>query len=318
MNDGDIGLRHLRILALLLEVRSLTRAAAILGTTQSSISKTLSRLRTHFGDPLLVRVGLAMQLTPKAIELARPLQDLLTTSDAMRSTSLAFEPASARREFSLLVTEVGMVRFVPPLISHLERAGRGLRLRAVPLGSREFGARLEAGEADVAIGVFPGAASTVRRQRLYVDTYVSVVRKGHPRRDKLVRPEAFLKERHVVVTSSHAGHAAHRMIEQAFAAALDSDRVLVRVPSFITAAFVASRTDAVASMPARLADYLMEDLGLVAFRAPIDLPRLDISQFWHERVHHDRGHRWFRAAIYELFGASALSRRLPGVRTSPV
>ncbi|TWT05942.1 LysR family transcriptional regulator [Reyranella sp. CPCC 100927] len=304
MNDDDIGLRHLRILALLLEVRSLTRAAIILGTTQSSISKTLGKLRAHFSDPLLVRVGLAMQPTPKAIALVQPLQALLATSDTMRSTARAFDPASARREFSLLVTEVGMVRFVPPLISHLERTGHGLRLRAVPLDSREFGARLEAGEADVAIGVFPAAAPTIRRQRLYIDKYVSVVRGGHPRREKLVRADAFLRERHVMVTSSHTGHAAHRMIEQAFADALDADRVLVRMPSFITAAFVASRTDAVASMPARLADYLMKDLDLAVFRTPIDLPRLDISQFWHERFHHDRGHRWFRAAIHDLFGAS--------------
>jgi len=304
MNEDDIGLRHLRILALLLEVGSLTRAAEILGTTQSSISKILGKLRTHFGDPLLVRVGLAMHPTPKAIELAQPLRELLATSDAMRSAAVAFDSASARREFSLLVTEVGMVRFVPPLISHLEKMGRGLRLRAIPLDSRELGARLETGEADVAIGVFPGAASTIRRQRLYVDKYVSVVRKGHPRWDKLAKPDAFLNERHVMVTSSNTGHAAHRMIEQAFAAALASDRVLVRVPSFVTAAFVASRTDAIASMPARLADYLVGDLGLVAFRTPIDLPRLEISQLWHERVHQDRGHRWFRAAIYELFGAS--------------
>lgn len=304
MVEDDIGLRHLRILALLLEVGSLTRAAEILGSTQSSISKALGKLRAHFGDPLLVRVGLTMHATPKAIELTQPLRALLATADAMRSATVAFDSASARREFSLLVTEVGMVRFVPPLISHLEKMGRGLRLRAIPLDSREFGARLEAGEADIAIGVFPNAAPTIRRQRLYTDKYVSVVREQHPRRDKLAKPAAFLSERHIVVTSSSAGHAAHRMIEQAFAAVLDADRVLVRVPSFITAAFVASRTDAIASMPAQLADYLTSDLGLTAFRTPLDLPRLDISQFWHERVHQDRGHRWFRAAIHQLFGAS--------------
>jgi DNA-binding transcriptional LysR family regulator len=87
MDEDDIGLRHLRVLTLLLEVRSLTRAAQILDTTQSSVSKTLGKLRAHFGDPLLVRVGLAMHPTPKAIELAKPLQGLLTASDAIRCSS---------------------------------------------------------------------------------------------------------------------------------------------------------------------------------------------------------------------------------------
>ena len=80
----------------------------------------------------------------------------------------------------------------------------------------------------------------------------------------------------------------------------------VRVPSFVTAAFVASRTDGVATMPAKLANYLNDDLALAVFRTPLNLPRIEISQLWRERVHEDRGHRWFRAAIYELFGGSRM------------
>jgi len=53
VDEDDIGLRHLRVLSLLLEVGSITRAAQILDTTQSSVSKILAKLRAHFGDPLL-------------------------------------------------------------------------------------------------------------------------------------------------------------------------------------------------------------------------------------------------------------------------
>ena len=87
MDEDDIGLRHLRVLSLLLEVGSITRAAEILDTTQSSVSKILAKLRVHFGDPLFVRVGLSLRPTPKAIELAQPLRGLLTASDAMRSST---------------------------------------------------------------------------------------------------------------------------------------------------------------------------------------------------------------------------------------
>jgi DNA-binding transcriptional LysR family regulator len=114
----------------------------------------------------------------------------------------------------VLITEVGMIQMVPPLMAHLEKAGQGLRLRAVPLDSRQFGARLEAGEADVALGMFPGAAATMRRQRLYSETYVSVVRKGHPQIRNLSDPEAFLRERHIMVTFSNTGHAVHQVLEQ--------------------------------------------------------------------------------------------------------
>src|SRR5580692_6384918 len=92
VDEDDIGLRHLRVLSLLLEVGSITRAAQILDTTQSSVSKILAKLRVHFGDPLFVRVGLSLRPTPRAIELAQPLRGLLTASDAMRSSTSSFDP----------------------------------------------------------------------------------------------------------------------------------------------------------------------------------------------------------------------------------
>lgn len=302
MEDGDVSLRHLRVLTLLLELGSLTRAAQILETTQPTISKILGKLRAHFDDPLFVRVGVTMRPTPKAIQLAQPLKELLATSALMRSSLGSFDPASSSREFSVIVSEVGMIELVPPLIGHLEREGRGLRLKAVPLDSRPLETRLEAGEADVALGAFPRAALNMRRQRLYSDTYVSVVRGGHPRLGSLTRVEAFLHERHVVVTSSNTGHAAHRVLDQVLNSRLEPRRVHVRVPSFVTSAFVASRTNAVGTLPKKLAETLAVGLGLVLFPTPLPLPRIEIGQFWHERVHHDQGHGWFRAAIHGLFG----------------
>jgi DNA-binding transcriptional LysR family regulator len=313
MREDDISLRHLRVLTLLLEVGSLTRAAQILETTQPTVSKILSKLRAHFGDPLFVRVGLSMHPTPKALDLAQPLQELLTTSAVMRSSAAWFDPQSSTREFSLIVTEVGMISLLPPIISHLEREGRGLRLKAVPLDSRQLEVRLEAGEADIALGAFPAAAPNMRRQRLYADPYVSVVRSGHPRLAKLTQADCFLGERHIVVTSSNTGHAAHSQLEQALRSRLEHARVYVRVPSFVTSAFIASGTDAVSTLPAKLAECLARSLDLAIFPTPLALPRIEIGQFWHERVHNDQGHRWLRSAIHKLFAASPPQVR-PGAR----
>jgi DNA-binding transcriptional LysR family regulator len=77
---------------------------------------------------------------------------------------------------------------------------------------------------------------------------------------------------------------------------------LLRVPSFIAGAIVASQTDGVATLPANLADSIARPLGLVAFKTPIALPRIEIAQYWHERYHRDAAHRWIRAKTFELFG----------------
>jgi len=309
MDDTDIGLRHLRVLSLLLEIGNLTRAAEIMGLSQPSISKMLGRLRIHFGDPLLVRVGGAMAPTPKALALVEPLRGLLAASDALRASSRAFDPATSRREFTVLVTEVGMIQLVAPLMRRLQDAGPHLRLRALPLDSRPFEIRLEAGEADIALGAFPKATGTLLRQHLYSSGFSSVVRKGHPRAADLCQPSAFWGERHVVVTASNTGHDAHRAMERLLVAGLDPDLVQVRVPSFLTAAVLASRSDAVATLPTHLAHFVAEDFGLTVFAPPLPASPIEIDHFWHARMQHDAGHGWLRANVYDLFAHDGRASR---------
>jgi DNA-binding transcriptional LysR family regulator len=315
MNEEEhISLRHLRILVLLLEVGSPTRVAQILNTTQPTVSKSLAKLRTHFGDPLFVRAGHGMQPTPKAIALCQPLKAILETTTTMRGSSSPFDSRASTREFSVIVTEVGMLHLLLPIIRHLEREGTNLRLKAVPLDSRQIEARLEAGEADIAIGAFPHAASTTRRQLLYTDSYLSVARGAHPRLNILTKTNVFMSERHVVVTSANRVPYAHRSLEQKLTSRLATDHIAACVPNFLMSAYIASETDAVGTMPAKLAEFLAEKFKLATFPTPLALPRIEISQFWHERVHNDQGHRWFRHAVYTLFAGKDGASRDRGAR----
>jgi DNA-binding transcriptional LysR family regulator len=301
-NDADFRLRDLRILSVILRERSLTRAAEVLDTTQPSISKVLTRLRTQFGDPLFVRNGQAMNPTPKALEITGPLRGLLVAADVLRVATPSFDPRRSDRVFKLLLSDVGMVRFLPPLLSRMASEGPRLGLDAVPLDARHIEAKLETGEADLALGAFPTVPPGLRRQRLYVDGYLSVVRKQHPRSGALHTRAAFRAARHIIVLASDTGHAAHRMVQHAVEAEIAADNVLLRLPSFIAAALIASRTDGVATIPANLAMVLAEQLDLATFRPPLRLPPIEITQYWHERYQRDPGHRWLRSACFELFG----------------
>jgi len=63
-NFMDVQLRDLHLLQVMLSEGSLTRAAALLDTTQPTLSKALARLRLQLGDPLLVRDGLLAASLP--------------------------------------------------------------------------------------------------------------------------------------------------------------------------------------------------------------------------------------------------------------
>ena len=56
----------------LLEERNLTHAGERMTMSQPAMSGALARLRKHFDDELLVRVGRGFELTPMAERLSRP------------------------------------------------------------------------------------------------------------------------------------------------------------------------------------------------------------------------------------------------------
>jgi len=79
------------------------------------------------------------------------------------------------------------------------------------------------------------------------------------------------------------------------------ENVLLRLPSFVIAMLVVSRTDGIATLPAKLATFFADQLGLATFRSPLALPPIEIVQYWHERYHRDPGYRWLRSAYFDLF-----------------
>ena len=306
--SSELNLRELRILNALLHERSITRTAQLLATTQPGISKVLRHLRAQFADPLFVRNGHAMQPTAKALEISDQLRALLGAADSLRASVTAFDPLQSDRTFSLLLTDVGMIRFLPPLIAEVGAIAPRVSIRAMPLDSRQFELKLEAGEADLALGAFPKAARHLRRQRLFFDGYVTVVRDGHPRISALRSRTGFLAERHILVTASETGHAAHVTVQRVMASQISPSNVMLQVPSFIAGAIVAAETDGLMTLPANLAKRLAKPLGLTAFETPITLPRIEISQYWHERYHRDAAHRWLRTVTFDLFGTTVRRR----------
>lgn len=302
---SDLNLNDLHILVALLNERSITRTAGLMGSTQPAVSKVLKRLREQFADPLFVRDGQAMQPTSRMLDLSHRLHALLAAADDLRVAATAFDPARSDRVFSLLLTDVGMIHFLPPVVTRIAAVAPKVGIRAVPLQSRQLEARLQAGEADLALGAFAGAARHLRRQRLYSDGYLSVARKAHPRLSKMRSRSSFLAESHILVTASDAGHAAHRAAQAALAGIVPPANVLLQVPSFVAAASVAAESDGIAILPANLARRLAGPFSLVAFDCPVALPRIEIVQYWHERYHRDDGHRWMRATIFDLFGGKS-------------
>jgi DNA-binding transcriptional LysR family regulator len=225
---------------------------------------------------------------------------LLDDATMLRARHRPFDPKTSTRIFSFSVVDAGLVRLLPPLLLHLESHAPGVRLRVTPMEFEELEAALEAGHLDFAMGSFRSRSKRIRRQMLWSIGYVSVARRDHPRLVAKPSLAAFGAERHVLVSTAGTGHE-HQLVERALERALPEERIVCRVPTFMAAAYAASRTDVIATVPAGIATELSEALRLRVFVPPLRLPRIDVAQHWHERFHREPGSRWIRGVFTDLF-----------------
>ncbi|WP_223842940.1 helix-turn-helix domain-containing protein [Amycolatopsis methanolica] len=97
IREDEIGYRRYHAL---LQERSVTRAAEWMGLSQPAVSAHLGKLRRHFGDDLLIRVGNSYRLTPLAVQLKERVRVAISGVERVFAAEPDFDPASSAREFS--------------------------------------------------------------------------------------------------------------------------------------------------------------------------------------------------------------------------
>jgi DNA-binding transcriptional LysR family regulator len=299
-NDRELDLHHLQIFDVLLHERSLTRAARVLNLTQPALSKTLARLRTYFDDPLFIRVSLRMEPTPKALSLAEPVRGILDRMRALRTDHASFDPKTSDRKFSIFMIDAAVVQLLPPVLNFLQVEAPKIHVQAIHCDVQHLDLWLESGLVDFAVGAFPSLMHGIRRHPLWTESYAAVTRKDHPRLGPKPDAAAFANEKHALVSAVGTGHE-HLSAERILEAAIPRQNIVCRVPMFAAAAHIARHSDMVATLPRTLAESMARDLDLQLVTPPVELPKMEIALYWHDRFHRDAGNQWIRSVFRQLF-----------------
>ncbi|HEY4105884.1 MAG TPA: LysR family transcriptional regulator [Polyangiaceae bacterium] len=297
-NLSGIDLNLLVVLRALLRERHVTRAAKQIGLSQSATSHALSRLRELCRDPLLVRSGRGLSLTPRAVALLPNLERGLSELRSVVTAEPPFDPASAQRRFTFAMPDYHQSVLLMPLLAKLERVAPNVDLSVVTFPN--LSELLEAGSADVAVMVSGSVAAAFSSQKLFSDKFVSMVRKDHPRVPKKLTLDTYLSLRHVLVAP---GGAPGSMVDAELERRGFKRRIALTVSSFLVAPVVVAQTDFISTSPERLARRMAERFPLRLLPPPLRLPRFSFSLAWHPRLDHDPAHRWLRGLIAELSAA---------------
>jgi len=292
MNLSALDLNLLVALDALLRDANVSRAALRIGLSQPAASHALQRLREVLGDPLLVRVGARMELTPRAQGLRGPLAQAL---DQVRGLFIpeAFDASSSERQFRLMMPDLAVELLMPPLMTKIAQAAPNVRLDIVPWrGPAIFNAEF-ARTIDLVISI-GNAFKGFHRQLLYTDRDALAVRRGHPAGAKLSRRETFLGARHVAVVIRGQNE---DLVDGWLRSKGIERRIALVVPGYIEAMHVAARTDLVAFVPRRLISALTRPLALAAVPPPLD-PGIDEQFMFHPtRAQFDPGSIWLRSLM---------------------
>src|SRR5690606_17260713 len=178
MDLKDIDLNLLVVFNRLLMERSVSAAADKLGLTQPAVSNALRRLRVLLNDELFLRTTRGMEPTPYALQLAEPIAYALSTIQSTLSHQTVFDPATSDRRFTLAMTDLGEIELLPPLMDRLEELAPGVTVSTVRNADR-LRDDMEAGHVDLAIGLLPGLKTNFFQQRLFMQRYVCLFRRGH-------------------------------------------------------------------------------------------------------------------------------------------
>jgi DNA-binding transcriptional LysR family regulator len=292
MNLKSLDLNLLVALDALLLEANVSRAAMRIGLSQPAASHALQRLRDLIGDPLLVRNGARMELTPRALALRGPLAQAL---DQVRALFISddFDAARSERHFRLMMPDLAVELLMPPLMEKITKAAPNVRIDVVPWRSSPIMTVEFARTLDMVISI-GDAFRGFHRQRLYTDGDALAVRRGHPAAAKLKKRDGFLAARHVAVVIR--GQSEDLIDIWLRPKGIDRKIALV-VPGYIEALHVTARTDLVAFVPRRLIAALSRQLALTTITPPLD-PGIDEQfMFYPTRAQMDPGSIWLRTIM---------------------
>ncbi|MBL9003995.1 MAG: LysR family transcriptional regulator [Myxococcales bacterium] len=288
MEPTDLGL--LVSLDALLQEGSVTGAARRVGLSTPAMSHALARIRSRLADPILVRSGRGMLLTPRALSLKPQVHSIVGEARRALEPERPFVASELSRTFVVHATDYVLTVLGTALDRILRHEAPQVCVRFVPNTPNDPASLRDQGS-DLAVGIYGDLPQEMRSRSLLTDRLVAVVRKGHPGVGKRFSIEQFVSLAHIQVAprGKPGGYVDDVLRERGF-----TRQVARAVPYFLTALQLAAETDYVLTISERIAKRYASSLGLHVFEVPLRLRPYALSLVWHPRVDGDAGHRFFR------------------------
>lgn len=287
----------------LLREKNITRAAEKVFVSQPAMSAALHRLRDYFNDPLLVRVGRDLELSPRGQSLVDPVREALLLIQTALGSQPTFTAATTQREFNLIMSEEAVPGLLPAILERVSTEAPGIRIN-IELVSQRALARLQDGDADIClcldnlrlydVRAYP---DSLRSTQLRPVRWICAVDRNHPSVGDSMSSEQYFSLPHVFGRPSNSHITTLQLVRHLLGIDLP---VHITVPSLLHLPFVLPGTRLVATLPERVAAMFASSLPIKTFALPFETESLHEILLWHKRNDADPAHAWLRNLIVRL------------------
>ena len=296
MNLAGMDLNLLIVFDAVMRERNVTRAADLVGLSQPAVSNALSRLRHHLKDELFIRSPEGMKATPRALELAEPVRTALHNLEVVLAPP-EFDPLTSRRSFKVAAMDYATSVIFPRIVDQMTELAPEINLRVLPPDDALDA--LDNQTADFALIPMPDPPERFEYETLGGETFVLLMRAGHPLATGKLTLERFVEYPHLLV--SLRGEATG-FVDDALKEHGLTRRVAMTVPQFSMTPQILAATDMVLTVPKGLADTYGPAYQLVQRPALVSGPRdfSTLQLIWHRRLASHPAHNWFRETFLRL------------------
>ncbi|ORE90880.1 LysR family transcriptional regulator [Acuticoccus yangtzensis] len=287
----------------LIAERSVTRAAARVGLSQSAMSHNLARLRQLFDDELLVRGPDGLRPTPRAMALAEPVDAALRDIRALLARDETFDPGTAVRTFRLGLPDSMEMLIGPALLAHLRAHAPGIGLHLQTIDSAGLLDDLDADRIELAIGYgdFPHGRAHHKWRLLMSESYVTMFSAAQTGLSAPISLDDYLSVPHILTSLRH-GEGVRGVVDDALEPLGLSRTVVLTTPHFLSVPALVARAPVLVTMHARVARLFAEAYTLDLSPPPVEIDDVAVSLLWHASRDRDPAHAWLRQLLVGLVG----------------
>ncbi|CAM3415799.1 MULTISPECIES: LysR family transcriptional regulator [Cupriavidus] len=296
MRFKGLDLNLLVALDALMTHRNLTAAAHSINLSQPAMSAAVARLRDYFSDSLFVMRGREFVPTARAMELAGPVREALSHVQLSIISRDVFLPSKSKRRFRICLSDFMTLVYFKKVMKRVACEAPSVSFELF-FPDDEPGELLRRGDVDFLILPELLLSDTHPKARLFEEKLVCV---GCPTNKQLSRRlalEKYISMGHVTV---RFGRSRRPSIEEFFLLELGfKRREEIVVPTFDLIPPMLSRTDRIATLPLRLAQYFGEVVPLRIVDVPLPLSSFTEAIQWPALHTGDPASIWMRQVLLE-------------------